>query len=113
MSLMIPDQVLQAAHITPAELQREIAVLLFAQERLTLGQASHLAGISQFDFQHLLASRDIPIHYGVEDFERDLETLKRRDTWPREVLEFTGIPDFEPFESYRAELRPPAEDPLA
>lgn len=108
MSLMIPDQVLQAAHITPAELQQEIAVLLFAQERLTLGQASHLAGISQFDFQHLLASRDIPIHYGVED----LETLKG-NTWPREVLEFTGIPDFEPFESHRTDLRLPAEDPLA
>lgn len=75
MSLTIPDDVLQTARITPAELRQEIAVLLFAQERLTLGQASSLAGLSQYRFQHLLASREIPIHYGVEDLEQDLATL--------------------------------------
>ncbi|WP_242059363.1 MULTISPECIES: UPF0175 family protein [Nostoc] len=27
-------------------------------------------------FQHLLASRQIPVHYGVEDFEQDIENLR-------------------------------------
>jgi hypothetical protein len=33
--------------------------------------------------------------------------------WPKEILTFTGVPDFEGFESYRAELLPPSEDPFA
>jgi predicted HTH domain antitoxin len=27
--------------------------------------------------QHLLASRQIPVHYDVTDFEEDLDTLQR------------------------------------
>jgi predicted HTH domain antitoxin len=48
---------------------------LFQREKLTLGQASRLAGMSQWQFQQLLGSRGIPVHYGVEDFEADLRTL--------------------------------------
>jgi predicted HTH domain antitoxin len=57
-------------------LKQEIAVLLFQKEKLTLGQASRLAGMSQLHFQHLLASRQIPLHYDVADFEADLNTLQ-------------------------------------
>lgn len=37
MSLLISDEVLQAAQISEAEMRREIAVMLFQQERFTLG----------------------------------------------------------------------------
>lgn len=76
MGLIIPDEVLQAAHMTEDELRQEIALTLFQQEKLTLGQASRLAGMPQQQFQHLLASRKIPIHYDVAEFEADLKTLK-------------------------------------
>ncbi len=75
MSVVIPDEILQSSRMTPSELLQEIAVLLFEKEKLTLGQASHLAGISQLQFQFLLASRQIPVHYGLTDFEADLKTL--------------------------------------
>jgi hypothetical protein len=42
------------------ELKRELALTLFEQERLTLGRASSLAGMSQREFQRLLADRRIP-----------------------------------------------------
>ena len=77
MLLTIPDEFLVAAHITETELKRELAVTLFQQERLTLGCASDLAGMSQLEFQRLLADRRIPIHYGVEEFKQDLETLRQ------------------------------------
>jgi predicted HTH domain antitoxin len=63
--------------MSEAELRCELAVLLFERERLTLEQASELAAMGVRRFQHLLASRDIPLHYDVEDFEQDLETLRR------------------------------------
>lgn len=76
MSLIIPDEILQTTHMTPAELIQEIAILLYQKEKLTLGQASHFTGMGQLQFQFLLASRQIPIHYDVADFEDDLKTLR-------------------------------------
>lgn len=77
MPVTIPDEVLAAAHITEPELKRELALTLFQRERLTLGGASALAGMNQLEFQRLLAERRIPIHYGVEEFKQDLETLRQ------------------------------------
>lgn len=76
MNVMIPDEILATARITEEELRQEIAVLLFQRDRLTLAQASRLAGMDRLRFQHLLASRDIPVHYDVEEFEQDLATLR-------------------------------------
>lgn len=77
MSLVIPDEILQTAHMTEYELRQEIAVMLFQKEKLTLGQASRLADLSQLQFQHVLASRHIPVHYDIREFEADLNTLKQ------------------------------------
>jgi predicted HTH domain antitoxin len=76
MSVVISDEILQTTRLSIAEFMQEIAVLLFQKEKLTLGQASQLAVMTQLQFQHLLASRQIPVHYDVEDFEADLRTLR-------------------------------------
>lgn len=76
MNVIIPDEILQATRMTEEELRQEIAILLFQKEKLTLGQASRLAGMSQLQFQHLLASRQISVHYDVAEFEEDLKMLK-------------------------------------
>jgi len=78
MSLGISDDVLATAHVTATELAQEIAVLLYQRDKLILGQSSQLAGMSQLQFQHLLASRSIAIPYGVADFEADLRTLREK-----------------------------------
>ena len=75
MSLVISDEVLSATRLTAVELTQELAIALFQREKLTLGQASQLAAMNQWQFQQLLASRQIPIHYDVADFEADLHTL--------------------------------------
>jgi predicted HTH domain antitoxin len=77
MSIVIPDEILHATGMSEAELMQEIAILLFQKEKLTLGQASRLARMSQLQFQHLLASRQIPVHYDVAELEADLQTLRQ------------------------------------
>ncbi|MEK6657978.1 MAG: UPF0175 family protein [Nitrospirota bacterium] len=77
MHIIIPDDILQATRLTEEELKIEVAVLLFQKEKLTLAQASRLAGMSRLQFQHLLASRQIPVHYDEAEFEEDLDTLKK------------------------------------
>ena len=79
MSVVIPNDVLFAAKMTEAELMREIAVMLFQQERITLGTASKLSSIDQIEFQRLLSSRGICRHYDVADYEADLKNLHEND----------------------------------
>jgi predicted HTH domain antitoxin len=43
---------------------------------LTLAQAARLAKMGRIGFQHLLASRGIPLDYDVSDLEQDLKTLR-------------------------------------
>ncbi len=76
MGLVIPDEIIQATHMSAEELRQEIAIILFQKDKLTLGQASNLASVNQLQFQHLLASRQIPVHYDTAEFEEDLNTLK-------------------------------------
>lgn len=75
--MVISDEILESAHVSEAEVRSEIALALFARDRLTLAQAARLADLPQLDFQALLADRRIPIHYDVGEFEEDLKTLER------------------------------------
>jgi len=68
MLVTIPDEVLTVAHISEPEPKQEL---------LTLAQASRLAEMVQLSFQALLAERQIPIHYGIEEFPEDLRTLRQ------------------------------------
>ncbi|MDY6785305.1 MAG: UPF0175 family protein [Cyanobacteriota bacterium] len=75
-TLDLPD----ALHISETDLRTELAIALFQQERITLGTASQLAGLHQIEFQQLIASRGICVHYDLEDLEKDLKSL-REEGW--------------------------------
>ncbi len=75
--LTIPAEYIKATRMTESEFLLEVAVMLFQKEKLSLGQAARLAGLAQYQFQMLLASRAIPLHYDVEEFREDMETLNR------------------------------------
>jgi predicted HTH domain antitoxin len=85
MPVTISDEMLAAAHISESELKQELALALFQQERLTLAQASRVAEMTQLAFQALLAERQIPIHYGVNEFREDLRALRQEDDLPPET----------------------------
>ncbi len=76
MSIVISDEILQAIQMSEPELLQDIAVMLFQQERFTLGQASHFANMNQLQFQRLLASRKIPLHYDIAELREDVQSLK-------------------------------------
>ncbi|OAB57312.1 hypothetical protein AY600_17865 [Phormidium willei BDU 130791] len=75
MSLVIPDYILRSVQLSRSEMLQEIAILLFQQERLTLEQASYLAGLDQLKIQQVLLSRQIPLHYDIEDLTEDFRSL--------------------------------------
>ncbi len=75
MSLTISDRELQTWQMSEADLRRELAILLFQQERLTLAQASRFGHLPQPKFQRLLAERQIPLHYDLAELHEDWHSL--------------------------------------
>ncbi|MEB3340831.1 UPF0175 family protein [Okeania sp.] len=77
-TLEIPDEMLQGKGLNEGEWLQEIAIALFQKELITLARASRIARMHQMDFQKLIASRGICIHYDVEEFEQDIRHLEER-----------------------------------
>ena len=76
MSLVISDDILKASGLSERELLLEIVLMLFRQDKISLGKASELMGMHRMQLQKLLADRDICIHYDVAEFKEDLKTLQ-------------------------------------
>ncbi|MEA5448298.1 UPF0175 family protein [Leptolyngbya sp. CCNP1308] len=75
MSLTISDDLVKASGLSERELFLEIVLMLFRQEKISLGKASELMGLHRMQFQKLLADRDICVHYDVAEFQEDLKAL--------------------------------------
>ncbi len=75
--LVIPKSILEELRQNKSELLLELAVYLYDKEQLTMGRAKKMAGLTQVEFQKELSKKGIFIKYDIEDFEADLETIKR------------------------------------
>ena len=71
MSILITEEI----HLTEPEFNLEFAVFLFQQKKISLGKASQFAKLTRLQFQKILYSRQIPIHYDVKDFQEDIESV--------------------------------------
>ncbi len=59
--LVLDDEFVKAADMTEAEIKLELAILLFAKDKVSSRKAAALAGISFLDFWNHLAQRNIPL----------------------------------------------------
>ena len=75
-TLEISQDILDSARLTLNDLKVEIAVSLYAQDRLSVGKARELSGTLLWEFRQLLGSRRISPHYDLDDLEQDLTTLR-------------------------------------
>jgi predicted HTH domain antitoxin len=76
MSLLIPDELVQASGLSENELFEELVLLLFQHEKITLGSASHFLRMTQLQFQALLAEKNLCVHYDVDELHEDVQNLK-------------------------------------
>jgi predicted HTH domain antitoxin len=77
-TLNLPDNLSQTETFNQSDWLREIAIVLFQQERISLSRASKIAEMEIMNFQRLLADRGICIHYDVEELEQDVQHLRDR-----------------------------------
>lgn len=78
MSLIISDEIVKASGLSEEKLLTEVILMLFQQDKITLGKAAELLNISQISFQKLMGERRINIHYDVEELQEDIEHLKAK-----------------------------------
>ncbi len=76
MSVLVSDEILQAANMSDADLKRELAILLYQQKKLGLSKARELAEMPLIEFQRELAWRQIPVFDDVVGFEAEISQLK-------------------------------------
>jgi predicted HTH domain antitoxin len=75
--LTITDEILNSTKMSATQLQQELAVFLYAKNKLSFGQARKLAGVDFLQFQELLFDNDVPLNYGVSDFEDDVKAIRQ------------------------------------
>ena len=73
--VLLEDEILQSTKLTEQEIRIELAILLYAQKRLSFGQARKLAGMEHPEFEKILFDRQVDAHYDVAEFEEDLRTI--------------------------------------
>jgi predicted HTH domain antitoxin len=76
MSVLVSDELLQAANMSDAELKTELAVLLYQQKKLGLSKAREFAGVALVEFQQELARRQIPVFDDLASLETEISHLK-------------------------------------
>jgi predicted HTH domain antitoxin len=82
MTITIPDPIAQEAGLDEKEALKEFALALYAQERISPSQVRRMCGINVFEFADWVKERGLPVHtFTVEDFEHDVETLKKLGLW--------------------------------
>ena len=84
-ALEIPEEILFDLKIPKerwdTELRKELALQLYRERLLSLGNARRLAGLTKLEFHFLLGERQIPRHYDLEEYRKDFEHLEK---WERE-----------------------------
>lgn len=77
MLLELDDQIIQSTGLSQEELRVELAVQLYEQGKITVGQGGRMTGMGSIKFQQELGKRQIPSSYNREDLDSDLETLRK------------------------------------
>ncbi len=79
-NIEIPEDIFYHAKIKGDlrdELKKELAIHLYEEKILSLGNAIKLSGLSFMEFHHLLGERKIPRHYEISDIEKDVENIEK------------------------------------
>ena len=80
-SVKFPADILLTLNETEKELEQQLrislAIRLYNQQKITIGKAAQIAGLSKLQFETLLSENEIPISNLIyDDIAGDVEKLK-------------------------------------
>ncbi len=76
-----PSDILLTLNETEKELKKNIkislAIRLYSQNKLTIGKAAQISGLSRYEFENILAENNVPIsNLTIKDVLEDEKKLK-------------------------------------
>ncbi|WP_107668585.1 UPF0175 family protein [Cyanothece sp. BG0011] len=77
MSIIIPNEIVQATGKSEESLKLELAIIMFKDYHISSAKAASFANLSLIEFRQELAKRNICINYDSSDLQEELETLKK------------------------------------
>jgi len=84
-TLQLPKDLLKAIATPETKLEtalwQKIVLELYREERISIGKACELLGITKWDFTDLLREKNVPLAYDEDDLEEDLQALKNMSLW--------------------------------
>jgi predicted HTH domain antitoxin len=75
MPVVLPEEI--ERQFTPEDIKLHLALGMFIDSRITLGQGAAIAGLSQSAFLHELGTRRIPVHYDDADARADVAVVEQ------------------------------------
>jgi predicted HTH domain antitoxin len=80
-TIEFPSDLLLALNETESELKQGIkislAIRMYRLQKLTIGKAAQLCGLSRFQFETVLSESEVPIsNLSISDVLKDIEKLK-------------------------------------
>lgn len=76
----LPEELLQVANVSTERPSLEVAKLLalelFRERAISLGRAAELCGAPVAEFMQFAAVREVPLHYALEDLDRDRHLIE-------------------------------------
>jgi predicted HTH domain antitoxin len=76
MQLELDDTIIQNTGLTDDQLRVELALQLYQDGKLSLGQGGTLSGLGVIRFQQELGKRKIFLAYSMEDLQHDIDVLQ-------------------------------------
>ena len=77
MRIEIPDEVFRSFNFSEAEFRTELAMWLYEKKIMSLMQAARFASLNILEFQQAMEKKGVMLHYEMEDYETDMNTLKK------------------------------------
>jgi predicted HTH domain antitoxin len=77
MLLELDDQIIQSTGLSQEQLRVELAIQLYEQGKITVGQGGRMTGMGSIKFQHELGKRQVASAYDKDDLDSDLQTLSK------------------------------------
>jgi predicted HTH domain antitoxin len=76
MLIDLPDHLLEGIALTPEVARLDLAIGLYLDRRVTLGQGARIAGISSTAFLEELGRHRVSVHYDMDDLQQDAQCLQ-------------------------------------
>jgi predicted HTH domain antitoxin len=78
MNLELHNATLDRLAMSRSDLMVDIAVGLYVDRRVTIGEAAEVAEMTQTEFRRFLGQKNVPLQYDLDDFRHDLTVLRER-----------------------------------